>query len=73
MASFNTMIITRKRYFHLLVLLQLQDVNRRLKLANMEGAISCRIFSLYYTTLALLDSERAMINKSFGVLKSRDS
>jgi hypothetical protein len=73
MASFDSMIIARKRYFRLLVLLQLQNVDWRLELANKEGAVSCRIFSLYYTTLALLDSERAIIDKSFGVLKSHDS
>jgi hypothetical protein len=72
MAWFDTMTGIRKRYFRLLVLLQLQDIDRRLKRANKEGAISCRIFSLYYTTLALLDSERAIIDNGFRVLKSHD-
>ena len=72
MTWFNAMIQTRKRYFRLLVLLQLQDIDRQLERANKKGAVSCRIFSLYYTTLALLNSEHAINDNSFGVSKSHN-
>jgi len=72
MAEFNAMTMKRKSYFRLLVLLQLQDVDRRLKCANKNDAVRCHIFSLYYTTLALLDSERAMKDNSFGVSRSEN-
>ncbi|KAH8743659.1 hypothetical protein BGZ57DRAFT_979993 [Hyaloscypha finlandica] len=68
-AWFDAMTSRQKRYFRLLVLLQLLEVDRRLKRANKNGAVSCQIFSLYYTTLALLDSKRAIEDNSFGVSK----
>jgi len=72
MAWFNAMIGARKLYFRLLVLLQLQNIDWRLKRENEDSAISCRVFSLWYTTLALLDSERAILDNDFEDLKSHD-
>ena len=62
------MVPLRKQYFRTLVLLQLREVDNWLEYANQQGAVSCHTISLYYTTLALLDSKSAVEDNSFGAL-----
>jgi len=73
MAWFDTIIGLRKQYFRMLVQLQLVKVDQLLKSRNQRGAVSCQAISLLYTTLALLDSESAINNNSFGVSQSHSS
>ncbi|PMD17225.1 hypothetical protein NA56DRAFT_662518 [Hyaloscypha hepaticicola] len=68
MAGFNTMTIKRKQYFRLLVLLQLQDVDRRLKCANKKDAKSG------WSVLNVDDGPRNnLIVRRFATLKSLGS
>jgi hypothetical protein len=57
----------------MLVQIQLVKVDQLLKSRNQRGAVSCQAISLHYTTLALLDSESAINNNSFGVHQSNSS
>jgi hypothetical protein len=70
---FNSMYPLRQQYFRILVLLQLRQVDKWLEEQNHSGWVSCRILSLYYTTLALLDVEKAIADNIFGVFPSSDN
>jgi hypothetical protein len=68
---FNSMYPLRRQFFRMLVLLQLQQVDKWLAQKNRENCdVSCRILSLHFTTLALLDAEKAIEDNRFGAISS---
>ncbi|KAI0097544.1 hypothetical protein GGR51DRAFT_577981 [Nemania sp. FL0031] len=62
---FSALQQTNKQYFRVLILIQVQLINKLFKNYTREELI-CQIYSLWRTTLILLDAERAIADGYFG-------
>ncbi|KAH7163518.1 hypothetical protein B0J13DRAFT_38280 [Dactylonectria estremocensis] len=65
MRWFNALYQTHQRYFRILVLLQLRQVDQWLQSIKAQ-AVRCRVVTLYCTTVAFLDADQAIRTHSFG-------